>query len=807
MTMDNKHLTIRVEDVLPKGSAGYERGQRLKDAVIHAKNYVCIERALLATQAYKMYACEPIAVKRAKVFAHILENMRVYILPDELIVGHQAERQRSAPIFPEFAVDWVVNEIDKFETRPQDKFIFPEENKKLFLEEVVPYFKGNTLSDRAYAVMPESVRKLSHVANQFELGIHEEGGFGHLILDFGLVLQKGFAGLRKEAQDHLDSLDMCKAEDIRKHAFYESCVITCDAVITFARRYSEEAKRMAEEETDAKRKAELLEIARVCSRVPEHPAEDFHEALQSFWFTQLLPQIYDNGVSISPGRFDQYMYPYYEKDVLSGKRSREECQELLECTWVKFVEPMKLQSAAGAESHAGFPMGQNLIIGGIDRDGNDATNDLSYRVLEAHRKMLLMQPNFSVRLHNDAPEEFVLAVCDAVRRGNGMPQLVNDHVFIRGLMNIGVSLEDARDYALEGCVESTPLNAWGRGNGGYFNHTKVMELTLNNGRCAITGEQVSIQTGDAGEFKTVEEFKEAYQKQMAYCVRQLVMWNNMIDHIHEELMPVPLVSMLTGGCMESGKDVTQGGAKYNWTGPPTVGIANVGNSAYTIFKLIFEDGKYTMRQLVDALQSNWENDEFMRQFICNRVAKYGNDEEGVDKATRWAIDTYLDESAKYETYRGGPFIGGLVPVSSYVHFGQCTGATPDGRKRGEPLADGISPANGTDLKGLTAVLKSATKLNHFRCQNGVILNVKLNPLTVSTDDGLKKLAQLIKTYMDLNGEHIQFNVVTAETLRDAQAHPEEYKSLVVRVAGYSAFYNELSKEVQDSIIARTENCL
>ena len=800
-------IVVQREDVLPEGTEGYARGQRLKKAVIEATNYVCIERALLATEAYQMYECDPIAVKRAKVFDHILRNMRVYILPDELIVGHQAESQRSAPIFPEFAVDWIVDEIDQFETRPADKFVFPEENRRLFLEKVVPYFKGRTLSDRAYAVMPESVRKLSRDANQISLGIHEQGGFGHFLLDYAKVLTCGMSGLKKDAQERLDNLELWKAEDIQKQAFYQSCVITCDAVIAFANRYAEEAERMAEEEADEKRKRELLEIARVCRRVPEFPAEDFHEALQSFWFIQLLPQIYDNGVSVSPGRFDQYMYPYYAKDVQSGRRTKAECQELLECVWVKFVEPIKIYSAVDAEFNAGYPMGQNLCIGGVDRDGNDATNDLSYRVLEAHRKMLLMQPNFSVRLHKDMPEEFLLAVCDAVRRGNGMPQLINDGVFIQGLRNIGVSLEDARDYAVEGCVEGTPLDAWGRGNGGYFNLIKVLEMTLNNGRCGITGKPITIETGDAHNFQSFEEFQEAYTRQMEYCVRQLVTWNNMIDHIHRELMPVPLVSMLIGGCMESGKDVTEGGAKYNWTGPPTVGIANVGNSAYTIKHLVFEKNHCTMRELVDALQSDWENAEPLRQYICNRVEKYGNDVPEVDATVRWAIDTYLDQIARYETYRGGPFIGGLVPVSSYVGFGLTTGATPDGRKSGEPLADGISPANGTDVKGLTAVLKSVTKLNHFRCQNGVILNVKLNPTTVETPEGLKKMAQLIRTYMDLNGEHIQFNVITADVLRDAQEHPEEYKNLVVRVAGYSAFYNELAKEIQDSIIARTENGL
>lgn len=800
-------MKMQKEDVLPKGTAGYERGQRLRKAVIETKNYVCVERAILATQAYKENEDKNIFVKRALTLDKILRNMRVYILEDELIVGHQAEKQRSAPIFPEFAVDWIVDEIDMFETRPADKFIFPEEDREKFLTQVVPYFKNRTLSDRAYAEAPEEVKKLSWQAVQFSIGIHEQGGFGHVLQDYGKFINVGMKAMRDKAQEKLDNLDLTKANDIKVRAFYQSIVIICDAVVAYANRYADEAERCAAIEKDEKRKQEFLEIARVCRRVPEYPAEDFHEALQSFWFAQLIPQIYDNGVSISPGRFDQYLYPFYEKDVESGKRTKAECQELLEATWVKFVEPMKIYSAEDAQYNAGFPMGQNLCIGGVDREGNDATNDLSYRILEAHRKMLLMQPNFSARVHKDTPHDFLIALCEAIRYGNGMPQLVCDEIYMEGLMKLGVSLEDARDYALEGCVEGTPLNAWGRGNGGYFSHIKVLELTLNNGKDTLTGVQAGIETGDPATWETFEDFQAAYKKQVEYCASQLVKWNNILDHIHKELMPVPFTSLLIDDCLEKGLDVTEGGAKYNWTGPPSVGIANIGNSIYAIKKVVFEDKKYTMAELVEALRTNWEGKEPMRQYFLNKVTKYGNDEPKVDKTVRWAIDTYLNAIGKHETYRGGPFIGGLVPVSSYVGFGQKTAATPDGRKSGEPLADGISPALGTDVKGMTAVIKSVTKLDHSRCPNGVILNLKLNPLTANSPEGLEKMAACIRTYFELGGEHVQFNVVTAEKLRKAQQNPEKYKNLVVRVAGYSAFFNELAPEIQESIIQRTENNL
>lgn len=800
-------FNIDVSDVLRKGTKGYERCQRLRNRVISAKSHICIERARLVTQAYKETEGDHILIRRAKAFDKILKEMSVYILEDELIVGHQSSKQRSAPLFPEFAVEWVNDEIDTFETRPQDKFVVPEEVKREFREEILPYWKGKTFYDHLCSFLTDEIKLQRFDANVFSVGLHEDGGLGHVILDYEKVLKLGLKGIKDEIMQKMASLSLWKPDNIKKKLFYESCLMMCNSVIAFANRYAEEAKRMAEVEENSERKSELLQIAKNCSRIPEYPAQSFHEALQSFWFVQLVPQIYDNGVSMTPGRFDQYMYPYYAHDIEKGILTKEQAQELLEALWVKFTEPIKVYRAIDAAFHAGYPMGQNLVVGGVGPDGQDATNDLSYRCLEAHSHMLLMQPNFSVRLHKKTPHEFLMRSCEAIRMGNGMPQLVSDEVFIPALTNIGVSLKEARDYAPVGCVEVTPKDTWGRCNGGYFNLTKVVELALNDGVCRITGKQVGPKTGDPKSFKSFDDVIEAYKKQMNYAMKQLVAWDNIIDMVHEELMPVPFNSMLIGDCIEKGKDVTSGGARYNWTGPLGVGIANAGDSLMAVKKMVFEDKIITMSELVEALNSDFEGREDLRQYLVNKVPKYGNDDPEVDTMVKLATDVYFDSMIGHKTYRGGPFVGSLLPVASYVAFGLSTGATPDGRKSKEPLADGISPSNGADRKGPTAVLKSVCTIDHIRCPNGMIFNQKFNPDSLSTPEGLKKFADLIRSYINLGGGHVQFNIVSAKTLREAQKNPEKYRGLVVRVAGYSAFFNELAKEVQDSIIARTEQTI
>lgn len=794
-----------IDDVLQKGTPGYERVQRLKRRILDVKPEVCLERALIVTDFYKKNESMPVILKRANVFHEILDKMTIYILPDELIVGHQSEKQRSAPLFPEFAVEWVKEEMETFPTRDQDKFQMSGADMETFREVIYPYFKGRTFHDKVMQQMTEDVDLLENEAGLFSVGLHEDGGLGHCLMDFSKVLTYGFDGIKREIRGRREALEDWRGENVDKKLFYDAAEIVCDALIHFANRYADLSEKMAGEETDAERKAELLEIAANCRKVPEKPAESYYEALQSYWFVQVTTQIYDNAVSISPGRLDQWMYPYYEKDILEGRMTKARAQELLECMWVKFTEPIKIYRKIDAAFHAGFPMGQNLCVSGLRPDGVDGTNDLSYRCLEAHSHVLMMQPNFSARMHSQSSPEYVNRVLKAVRMGNGMPQVVNDNTYITSMTQLGVTLEDARNYVPVGCVEISPERAWTRGNGGYFNLSKVVELTLLNGKCGITGRQVSIETGDPRNFETFDEFVEAYKKQMKYCMSRLVKWDNILDKMHAEYNPVPFTSIFIDDCIAKGLDATWGGCHYNWTGPLGVGIANAGDSIYAVKKVVYEDKMYSMEQLLNALEHNFEGEEYMRKYLVNRVEKYGNDVEAADECVKLATDVYFDSMKGFETYRGGPFVPALLPVASYVAFGMSTAALPDGHLKGEPLADGISPNYGADEHGPTAVMKSVACIDHVRCGNGVIFNQKISPMAVSTEEGMQKWADLVMGYVNLGGGHVQFNIVSADTLKQAMEEPEKHKGLVVRVAGYSAFFNELAPEVQESIIARTEH--
>jgi len=800
----NDQNTIDFKDVLTKGMPEYERIERLRKQVVDATSYICIERARIITDFYKQNKCLPTIELRTLAFKKILENISVYILPDELIVGHQSSKHRSAPLFPEFAVEWIKEEIDLFSVRSQDRFIVTDDVKKEFLEEIYPYWKGRTISDKILHYMTEDIRLQRFDAGIISLGIHEEGGLGHVLLDFKKLLSVGLKGIICECKEHIAMLKNWDTKDMCKKMFYEGCIITCEALITFAHRYSALADDMAKKEKNEKRKLELAKIAKVCNCVPEYPAQTLQEALQSTWFLQLCIQIYDNSVAISMGRIDQIFYPYYIKEIENRSLSKVQTQELLTAFFIKFAEPIKVYPAEDAAIHAGYPMGQNVCVGGIDANGIDVTNDLSYRFLEAHRHVRLGQPNFSARVHLNSPYDYLRTVTKTIKCGSGMPQIVNDEVFIPALQGIGVPLKEARDYGIIGCIEGSTTNVWGRTNGGYFNIAKYVELALNNGVCRLTGKQVGPKTGNPRKFSSFNEVIAAYTVQVEYGFNLLATWNNVIDVLHEQLNPVPIVSMFIGDCLKKGKDVTSGGARYNWTAPLGVGIADTGNSLYAVKKAVFEDKKYTMKELVDALDVNFEGYELMQMYLKNKVGKYGNDLIEVDDITQKAMGIFFDAMLPYKNHRGGPFVASLLPVASYVLFGHNTGALPSGRNMKEPLADGISPSNGTDKNGPTAVFKSVTKIDHVRCPNGVILNQKFSPMIFDGENGVDKFISLIQSYIRLGGGHVQFNILSADTLRDAQKNPQKYAGLVVRVAGYSAFFNELSKEVQDTIIERTE---
>lgn len=774
----------------------------LRKKLISQKPRLCSERALLVTESYKKTEGEPIVLRRAKALYDILEKMTVYIGEGELIVGHQTPVPRSAPVFPEFGTSWLEEELDTFSTRAQDRMEVSDKVKQE-LRSIFPYWKGKTIKEKVFKMLPESVIR-ARKSKIFTLDNHEEGGLGHVLPDFETVLRIGFNGIKEDADKRLLHANPVDSTQFKQMLFWEAVKITCEGVMLFAQRYANLAADLAAKEHNASRKIELEKIAGICRKIPGNPAENFYEALQCCWFVQLVIQIETNGTAISPGRLDQILFPYYNRSISEGIVTEKQAQELIDCFWLKFNELIKLRSNEGCRVHAGFPMNQNLTIGGQNKEGIDATNDLTYMFLNAQEHIHLSHPQFSLRIHKNTPHKLLKRALEVISLGGGIPQLISDEVLIPALLHRGIPLKLARNYAPIGCVEVGVIGLWGRGNGGYFNIPKVLELALNNGCDRLTGEQIGPRIGNPSSFKNFDDVMEAFRQQMAYCVRLLATENNIIDIVHAELMPHIFISSVVPGCIERGRDVTEGGALYNWTNPLGVGLANTIDSLAAIKKEVFEEEVISMKEVIEALDCNFEGKEKIQRMLIDSP-KYGNDNDKVDFIGREIVNIFIDELEKHNTFRGGIMAPpSLFSLAVNLPFGWATGATPDGRKAGTPLADGISPSHGSDILGPTAVLKSASKIDHERT-SGVILNQKFNPSVFKNPRDLMKLVELLRTYLlDLKGSHIQINVVSAEKLRKAQKEPEKYRNLVIRVTGYSAFFVELSKEVQEDIIERTE---
>lgn len=807
------------------------------------------DRAVLLTESYKQTEGLPIVKRRALAFAHILENIPVTIRDNELIVGSATKAPRSCQVFPEYSYEWLESELDTVETREADPFYISEENKAV-LRRIYPYWKGKTTSELASAYMaPEAKTAIEH--NIFTPGNYFYNGVGHITVDYEKILRIGYAGLRAEAQAELDGCNVYDADYAKKHEFLESVIISCDAVINYAKRYAHLAADMAKKCANPVRREELLLIAKNCENVPEKSARNFYEACQSFWFVQMLIQMESSGHSISPGRFDQYMYPYYKADIEKGSLTREFAQELLDCIWVKLNDLNKVRDAASAEGFAGYSLFQNLCAGGQTVEGLDATNDLSFLCIQASMHTRLPAPSFSVRVWNGTPNEFMIKCAELTRTGIGLPAYYNDEVIIPALMSRGVSLEDARDYNIIGCVEpqkSCKTDGWH--DAAFFNMCRPLELVFSNG--VDKGEQIGPRTGDVEDMKTFDEFYDAYKKQMQYMIQLMVNANNAIDVAHAERCPLPYMSSMVEDCIKRGKSVQEGGAVYNFTGPQGFGIANMTDGLYAVKTLVFDTNKVTMAQFKKALAENYgrgltpkaaektaveviqrlaESGETVTDGqvaeICrvlmqgtsstedkamydnlldmiDELPKYGNDIEEIDLFARDVAYVYTRELEKYKNPRGGIFHAGLYPVSANVPLGEQTGATPDGRLANTPIADGVGPRSGSDTHGPTAAANSVAKLDHAIASNGTLYNQKFHPSALSGMTGLQNFASYIRAYFDQKGMHMQFNVVSRETLLDAQAHPENYKSLVVRVAGYSALFTTLSRSLQDDIINRTE---
>ena len=822
---------------------------RLVDHLYENMPVIESARAKLITESYKETEGLPMITRRARAFAHILRHIPIIIRDDELIVGSSTLAPRGCQTYPEFSYQWLEDELDTVETRSADPFYIAEETKEE-LREVHKYWKGKTTSELALSYMaPEAVRAIEH--NIFTPGNYFYNGVGHVTVKYEEVLAVGYEGIIKKAEQELSECNVGDGDYAERSHFLQAVILSCQAVIEYARRYSALAQEMAEQCTDAVRKEELLRIAENCSRVPAKGAQNFYEACQSFWFVQQLIQLESSGHSISPGRFDQYMYPYYKKDMENGNISREFAQELMDCIWVKLNDLNKCRDAVSAEGFAGYSLFQNLIAGGQNKEGEDVTNDLSFMCIQASMHVRLPQPSLSVRVWNGSPHEFLIKAAELTRTGIGLPAYYNDEVIIPSLQNRGLSLEDAREYNIIGCVEPQKAGKTeGWHDAAFFNMCRPLELVFANGE--DKGEMVGVPTGEVTEMSSFEEFYNAYKKQMEYCISLLVNADNAIDVAHAKRCPLPFLSCMVDDCLKRGKSVQEGGAVYNFTGPQGFGIANMADSLFAVRKLVYEEKKVTMEEMKEALAWNFgkgldqqsvsdtaeavlrkmkdagqkidENtvssilqavmnaqpgEEKMKRYeeihnMIEEVPKFGNDIPEVDYFARDVAYTYTKPLQNYKNPRGGQFQAGLYPVSANVPLGGQTGATPDGRYAHTPVADGVSPSAGKDINGPTAAATSVSRLDHFIVSNGTLFNQKFHPSALSGREGLEKFVALIRSYFDQKGMHMQFNVVDRDTLLDAQKYPEKYKHLVVRVAGYSALFTTLSRSLQDDIIRRTE---
>ena len=793
-----------------------ERMKEFREEVLDEKPYIDAQRAILATLAYKENLNQPRVMVRAKMLEKVLDNMSIYIEDKSLLAGNQATKNRNAPIFPEYTMEFVMNELDQFEKRDGDVFYITEKTKEQ-LREIAPFWQNNNLRARGEALLPEEVRVFMETG-VFGMEGKLNAGDAHLAVNYERILKDGLRGYEKRVKECKATLDLTNPDNIDKYCFYNAVLIVLEAVRNFANRYSVLAKDLAEKELNQERKIELLQISRICSKVPYEPAETFQEAVQSVWFIQLILQIESNGHSLSYGRFDQYMYPYYDRDIKNGTIKKSEALELLTCLWIKTLTINKVRSQAHTLSSAGSPMYQNVTIAGQTTDKKDAVNDLSFLVLKSVAQTRLTQPNLTVRYHKNINKHFLDECIEVMRLGFGMPALNNDEIIIPSFMDWGVKEEDAYNYSAIGCVETAVPGKWGYRCTGmsYINFPRMLLCTMNNGVDLTSNKRFTKGYGYFTEMESYEELLEAWDKTIREITRYSVIVENVIDKASERDVPDILCSALTDDCIARGKTIKEGGSVYDFISGLQVGIANMADCLAAIKKLVYEEKKITRQELWNAILDDFSSPENkkIQEMLIREAPKYGNDDDYVDQLIVEAYDSYIEEIEKYPNtrYNRGPIGGiryaGTSSISANVGQGMSTMATPDGRNAFEPLAEGCSPAHNSDKNGPTAVFKSVSKLRTNKITGGVLLNQKMTPQMLSTEENRQKLELLIQTFFNrLHGYHVQYNIVSKETLIDAQKHPEKHKDLIVRVAGYSAFFNVLSKKTQDDIIGRTEQSL
>lgn len=791
------------------------RMNHFRETVLEKKPYISAQRALLATEAYKAHQNQPAVMKRAMMLKNILEKMSIYIEDDTLIVGNQAESNRDAPIFPEYTLEFVLNELDLFEKRDGDVFYITEQTKE-DLRSIAPFWENNNLRSKGAALLPDEVSVFMETGF-FGMEGKLNSGDAHLAVDYEQLLKQGLKGYEERTRRLKAELDLCAPESIDKYVFYKAILIVIEAVKTFAQRFSVLAKELAEKET-GKRKTELLEISRICAKVPYEPAQTFQEAVQSVWFIQLILQIESNGHSLSYGRFDQYIYPYYKHDKDNGFISDEEVVELLDNLWIKTLTINKVRSQAHTYSSAGSPMYQNVTIGGQTPDRKDAVNELSYLILKSVAQTRLPQPNLTVRYHKGLDHRFMNECIEVMKLGTGMPAFNNDEIIIPSFIDLGVKEEDAYNYSAIGCVETAVPGKWGYRCTGmsYHNFPRILLAVMNNGVDVTSGKRFVKGYGYFKDMQSFDELQAAWDQSIREITRLSVIVENAIDIASERDVPDVLCSTLIQDCIGRGKTIKEGGAIYDFISGLQIGIANMADSLAAIKKLVFEEKKITPQQLWDAMKDDFtsEENQKIQYMLIHDAPKYGNDNDYVDQLVVDAYQSYIDEMKKYPStrYNRGPIGGiryaGTSSISANVGQGLGTLATPDGRKAHTPLAEGCSPAHAMDKSGPTAVFKTVSKLPTHEITGGVLLNQKVTPQMLSTEENKQKLEMMMRTFFNrLKGYHVQYNVVSRDTLIDAQKNPDKHRDLIVRVAGYSAFFNVLSKATQDDIIERTEQTL
>ncbi len=781
-----------------------ERIAELRNLSLETVPTLSVERARLVTEAYKKYeGTVSTPVLRALTFQHLMENKTIYIGSGELIVGERGPSPKATPTYPELCCH-TVEDFDVIDKREKTFFRASEEAKQIQGQEIIPYWEHRAMRTKLFDHMTKEWNDC------YEAGIFtefmEQRAPGHTVAD-DKVYHNGFLDFKKQIQDSIDSLDFHNDLDaFDKKEQLKAMSICCDGIISFGKRHAEKALQMADETTDPTRKAELLEIAEVCNHVPAHAPRNFREALQMYWFLHLgvITEL-NTWDSFNPGRLDQHLYPFYKKELKDGSLTREDAKELLHAFWVKFnnqpAPPKVGITLAESGTYTDFA---NINSGGLKKDGSDGVNDVTYLVLEVIDEMQILQPSSNIQVSKKNPDKFVRKACEIIRRGWGQPSVFNADTVIEEMLLAGKSVEDARMGGTSGCVETGAFGKESYILTGYFNLPKVLEITMNNGYDPRTGKKLGLETGDATEFELFEELMAAFKKQLKHFVDIKVRGNNVIENLYAKYMPCPFLSITVSDCIQDGTDYNAGGARYHTRYIQGVGIGSITDSLAALKQYVYEEKSISMEKFMGILADDFRGHEVVRQTMMNKAHKYGNDDDYADDIMQIVFNAFHGEVTGRKTPTGGTYRIDMLPTTCHVYFGSVIGATPDGRNAGEPLSEGISPVQGRDRFGPTAVVKSASKMDHTKT-GGTLLNQKFTPKLLEGPEGLNALVNLIRGYFKLGGHHIQFNVVSADTLRDAQAHPDKYRDLIVRVAGYSDYFCDLTKALQDEIIARTEH--